>query len=59
MEYGGPLFFAHYSYIGLDPRALNVDGFNLYERNKAHSLIHYNYAIDNPKGHEGLGADLW
>ena len=59
MEYGGPLFFTHYSFIGLDPRALNVDGFNLYERNKAHSLIHYNYAIDNPKGHEGLGADLW
>ena len=59
MEYGGPLFFTHYSFIGMDPRALNVDGFDLYERNKAHSLIHYRYAIDNPKGHAGLGADLW
>lgn len=59
MEYGGPLFFTHYSFIGLDPRGLIVDGHDLYERNKAHSLIHYNYAIDNPKGHTGLGADLW
>jgi hypothetical protein len=59
MDYGGPLFFTHYSFLGLDPRSLNVDGFNMYDRNKAHSLIHYNYAIDNPKGHKDLGADLW
>ena len=59
MDYGGPLFFTHYSFLGLDPRVLEVDGFNMYERNKAHSLIHYNYAIENPKGHKGLGADLW
>lgn len=59
MDFGGPLFFTHYSFLGLDPRAVTADGFNLYERNKAHSLIHYNYAIENPKGHKGLGADLW
>lgn len=59
MEYGGPLFFTHYSFIGLDPRVLTVDGHNMFDRNRAHALIHYNYAIDNPKGHEGLGAGLW
>lgn len=59
MDYGGPLFFTHYSYLGLDPHALVVDGSNLYDRNRAHSLIHYNYAVANPKGHRGLGADLW
>lgn len=59
MDYGGPLFFTHYSYLGLDPRALTVDGAGIFERNKAHSLIHYNYAIENPKGHKGFGADLW
>ena len=59
MDYGGPLFFTHYSFLGLDPRGLNVDGFIMYERNKAHSLIHYNYAIENPKGHKDYGADLW
>ena len=59
MELGGPLFFTHYSYLGLDPKVLDVHGSNLFERNKAHTLIHYNYAIDNPKGHKGFGADLW
>ena len=59
MEYGGPLFFTHYSFLGLDPKAVTVDGHNLFDRNKAHSQIHYEYAIDNPKGHKGYGADLW
>lgn len=59
MDFGGPLFFTHYSFLGLDPREVDVHDVNLYERNKAHSLIHYNYAIENPKGHKGFGADLW
>lgn len=59
MDYGGPLFFTHYSWMGLDPRGLCEGGINYFERNRAHALIHYNYAIDNPKGHKGLGADLW
>ena len=59
MEYGGPLFFCHYSFLGLDPRGLH-DGFTDYfERNKAHALIHRAYAMDNPKHHQGLGKDLW
>ena len=57
--YGGPLFFAHYSFIGLDPRNL-VDRYaNYWEQNRAHTLIHYNYAIDNPKNFEGYGEDSW
>lgn len=59
MEYGGPLFFTHYSWLGLNPKMLTVDGTDMFERNRAHSLIHYNYAVENPKGHKGLGADLW
>ncbi|MBO5419002.1 MAG: beta-glucosidase [Bacteroidales bacterium] len=59
MELGGPLFFTHYSYLGLDPKAVEVHGSNLFDRNRAHTLIHYNYAIDNPKGHNEFGADLW
>lgn len=59
MDFGGPLFFTHYSFLGLDPRMVDVDGFNMFDRNRAHSLIHYNYAIENPKGHKGLGEDLW
>ena len=59
MEYGGPLFFTHYSFLGLDPRGLKDDLTDYYQRGRAHSLIHYNYAIENPKGHKGYGPDLW
>ncbi len=59
MEYGGPLFFTHYSWLGLNPKNLHEGDINYFERNRAHALIHYNYAIDNPKGHKGYGADLW
>ena len=59
MEYGGPLFFTHYSFLGLDPRGLSDGLTDYYERGRAHSLIHYNYATDNPTGHKGYGPDLW
>lgn len=59
MEYGGPLFFTHYSFLGLDPRNLCDEGVNLFERNRAHALIQYRYAVDNPKHWVGYGADCW
>lgn len=57
--YGGPLFFAHYSFIGLDPRNLSDQYANYWQQNTAHSLIHYNYALDNPKNFEGYGENSW
>jgi hypothetical protein len=59
MEYGGPLFFTHYSFLGLNPNGLTDEHTNYFERNKAHALIHRAYAIDNPKKHAGYGANLW
>lgn len=59
MELGGPLFFSHYSFLGLDPRNLCDEHTCYFERNKAHTLIHRAYAIDNPKNHTGYGANLW
>ena len=58
-NFGGPLFFCHYSYLGLDPRGLHDDRTDYFERNRAHTLIHRAYAMDNPKGHEGYGEDFW
>ena len=51
MEMGGPLFFTHYSFLGLNPHGLTDESTNYFERNKAHALIHLAYAIDNPKKH--------
>ncbi|WP_047244916.1 glucoamylase family protein [Maribacter thermophilus] len=55
----GPMFWAHYSYLGLDPNGL-VDQYGDYEKlNVNHALIQYKYAVDNPKGYEGYGENCW
>ena len=58
-SYGGPLFFAHYSYLGLDPRNLSDAYANYWEQNRAHSLINRAYCIANPKAYIGYSADCW
>lgn len=57
--YGGPLFFAHYSFLGLDPRGLKDQYADYWEQNKAHTLINRQYCIDNPKQFKGYGPDCW
>ncbi len=59
MELGGPLFFCHYSFLGLDPRGLNDAYCDYFERNTAHTRIHQEYAKANPRGHKGYGENLW
>jgi hypothetical protein len=55
----GPLFWAHYSYLGLDPRKLKDQYGDYWKLNRNHALIHYRYSVDNPKGFEGYGEDCW
>ncbi|MDP4270663.1 MAG: glucoamylase family protein [Bacteroidota bacterium] len=59
MNYGGPLFFTHYSYLGLNPSGLSNKDADIWERNRAHVLIHRAYAISNPKNYKGYGANCW
>ncbi|MEO9477323.1 MAG: glucoamylase family protein [Cyclobacteriaceae bacterium] len=55
----GPLFWAHYSYLGLDPRGL-VDKYGEYQTlNESHAKVHYAYCVENPKGYDGYGEDCW
>jgi hypothetical protein len=56
-EYGGPLFFAHYSFLGLDPRGLKDDKTNFWEQNLNHTLINREHCIRNPKGYKGYGEN--
>ena len=58
-KYGGPLFWAHYSFLGLDPRGLKDRYADYWEHNKAHTLINYNWCVSNPKGFKGYGPDNW
>lgn len=58
-DYGGPLFFAHYSFVGLDPRGLKDRYADYWEQNKNHTLINRQYCIENPKKFKGYGANCW
>ncbi|UZH56122.1 beta-glucosidase [Salinimicrobium tongyeongense] len=58
-SYGGPLFFSHYSFIGLDPRNLEDQYANYWQQNTSHTLINYEYAVRNPKNFEGYGENSW
>lgn len=58
-QYGGPLFWAHYSYLGLDPRKLKDQYADYWEHNRNHTLINRQYCIENPKGFEGYGENCW
>lgn len=58
-DYGGPLFFAHYSFLGLDPRNLNDLYANYWTQNKNHSLINHAYCVANPKNYVGYSDENW
>jgi hypothetical protein len=56
---GGPLFFSHYSFLGLDPRNL-VDTYASYwQQNRSHTLINRAYCVENPLGFAGYGPTNW
>ncbi|MEO9477324.1 MAG: glucoamylase family protein [Cyclobacteriaceae bacterium] len=56
---GGPLFFAHYSFLGLDPRNLSDQYANYWEQNVNHTMINRAYCIDNPRNYLGYSAQCW
>lgn len=55
----GPLFWAHYSYLGLDPRGLKDKYADYWEHNVGHAMIHYKWCVNNPKGYKGYGTNSW
>jgi len=56
---GGPLFFAHYSFLGLDPRQLEDQYADYWQQNVNHTLINRNYCIQNPKNYVGYHENSW
>ncbi len=58
-DYGGPLFFSQYSFLGLNPSNLKDNYADYWLQNKNHTLINHDYCVDNPKGFKGYGADSW
>ena len=58
-QYGGPLFWSHYSFLGLDPRNLKDRYADYWTHNKNHTLINYQYCVENPKHFKDYGENSW
>lgn len=58
-NYGGPLFFAHYSFLGINPHNLSDEYANYWEQNQAHTKINYQYCVTNPRDFFGYGENCW
>jgi len=55
----GPLFWAQYSYLGLNPKGLKDKYADYWQENTNHTMIHYAYCLENPKKYKGYGENSW
>ena len=58
-ELGGPLFFAHYSFLGLDPRNLRDAHADYWQQNMAQVAINRAHCVANPNAFKGYGPECW
>lgn len=58
-QFGGPMFFSHYSFLGLNPTNLVDQYANYNEVGTNHAKINYQYCVQNPKGFDVYGMDCW
>jgi hypothetical protein len=58
-DFGGPLFFAHYSFLGLNPTGLTDAYADYWTQNRNHTLINRQHSIENPRNYMGYNAESW
>jgi hypothetical protein len=56
---GGPLFLAHYSFLGIDPRGLQDQYASYWTQDTAHARINYLYCVNNPGKFNGYSSSCW
>lgn len=44
-NYGGPMFFAHYSFLGLNPNLMEDNYANYWQQNVGHTMINRHYCV--------------
>jgi hypothetical protein len=59
LPFGGPLYFAHYSFCGIDPRGLQDRYADYWEQNQNHARINHAHCVINPQKFTGYGEDCW
>ncbi|HCL83029.1 MAG TPA: beta-glucosidase [Chitinophagaceae bacterium] len=58
-DYGGPLFFAHYSFLGINPQNLSDAYADYWTQDTAHATINYLYCVNNPNHNFGYSNLCW
>lgn len=58
-DYGGPLFFSQYSFLGLDPNGLSDAYANYWTQDTAQAVINYLYCVNNPRHYNGYSNLCW
>ena len=56
---GGPLFFEHYSFLGINPNGLTDAYANYQNQAINHTKINYEYCKANPRGWNGYSNVCW
>ena len=56
---GGPLFFSHYSFLGINPNGLSDAYANYATQVTNHTLMNLSYVRSNPKGYYGYSDQCW
>ena len=56
---GGPLFFEHYSFMGINPKSLTDQYANYQTQTINHTKINYEYCKANPKNWYGYSDECW
>lgn len=56
---GGPLFWTHYSYLGLDPHGLKDQYADYWQEDTDQALINYTWCVNDSLGYKGYGPDSW
>jgi hypothetical protein len=58
-QYGGPLFWSHYSYLGLNPQGLKDKYADYWQLNVNQTLINHKWCELNPLHHKGYSSSRW
>lgn len=58
-DWGGPLFWIHYSHLGINPRGLKDKYADYWKEHVNTARIHHAYAVANPYNFPNYGASNW
>lgn len=58
-SFGGPLFFSHFSFLGINPFGLKDQYADYQVQVVNHTKINYQYCVSNPKNFQGYSKNCW